>query len=76
MIHVESARSQAGYLRRRPRRMSSRRRPIVISPAAKTSHGTRISRLAAVTFSSLARLILGSLTFTLASRGAQRVKPL
>jgi len=30
-------------------------------PTAKTSHGTRISRLAAVTVASLTRRILGSL---------------
>src|SRR5579864_3222073 len=51
----------AGHRRRRSLRRISRRNPMTIRPAAKTSHGTRISRLAAVTVASLARRILGSL---------------
>src|ERR1700728_2849014 len=42
----------AGHRRRRLRRMTSKRTPIATRPAAKASHGTRISRLAAVTFAS------------------------
>jgi hypothetical protein len=36
---------------------------MAVRPAAKTAHGTRISRLAAVTVASLARRILSSLAF-------------
>ena len=43
---------------------------MAIRPTAKTSHGTRISRLAAVTVASLACLIPGSLASLLEHRSA------
>jgi len=57
--------------------MISRRNPIATRPTANTSHGITIRRLAAVTFASLARHILGFLVSPRrAGRGVRRVKPL
>lgn len=61
VISVKSASSGAGHRRRRSLRRISRRNPMATRPTAKTSHGTRISRLAAVTVASLTRRILGFL---------------
>ena len=61
VISVKSASSGAGHRRRRYLRRISRRNPMATRPTAKTSHGTRISRLVAVTVASLTRRILGSL---------------
>src|ERR1700722_4387627 len=61
VIYVERTSSGAGHRRRRCRRRISRRSPMAVRPAAKTSHGTRISRLAAVTVTSAPRRILSSL---------------